>query len=283
MGLWVALVLFYGLAKGAREGIKKKALEKNGIIEVLFLHTALSFLITVPFSHNVFDILPIYHLFFMIKAFCVFIAWICAFNSIKKMPISLYGVVDCVRMVFSVLLALLILGETMTRAKIIGMFLVLIGVVSVNIGNKLDEHVKFKYLALALISCFFNAVSGTMDKSLMSTGLTNSSQMQFWYMFYMTIFYGAYVIFTKTKVSLKFVKSNPWIIVLSVLFVAADRALFIANEDPASQVTIMTLLKQSSVIVTVITGKLFFKEKHILKRTLCALLVVFGIVVATNF
>lgn len=281
MGLWVALVVFYGLAKGAREGIKKIALQKNGVIEVLFLHTALSFLMTIPFSHGVFQMPPIYHLWIVIKSFCIFLAWICAFNSIKKMPISLYGVIDSTRMLFSVTLALMFLNETMTLQKGIGMAFVLAGVIAVNIGNKSDERVKFGYLAMALFSCALNAVSGFMDKKLLSGGELNSSQLQFWYMLYMTVFYGLYVLFTKCEIKLSSLKTNPWIIVLSVLFVAADRALFIANEDPQSQVTIMTLIKQSSVLITVLTGKLFFKEKHILKRSICAALVITGILIAT--
>ena len=77
------------------------------------------------------------------------------------------------------------------------------------------------------------------------------------------------------------VKNNYWIALLSALFVIADRALFIANEDPVSQITVMTLIKQSSVLVSVFCGKVFFKEKHILKRAVCAAVVLAGIVVAT--
>ena len=32
MGMWIALVVFYGLAKGVRDGLKKKALEKSGVM-----------------------------------------------------------------------------------------------------------------------------------------------------------------------------------------------------------------------------------------------------------
>ena len=281
MGMWIALVVFYGLAKGAREGLKKKALQKSGVVEILFLHTALAFLCIVPFSHGIFEVSLKYHLLRLFKSFIIVLAWMCSLNSIKKMPISIYGVIDSTRMVFSVTLALIILQETMTLQKGIGLALVIVGVVAVNIGNKSDEQIKMKYLAIALFSCFLNAVSGIMDKKLLSTGDINSSQLQFWYMLYMTVFYGLYALFTRTEVRLSALKTNPWIIILSVLFIAADRALFIANEDPQSQVTIMTLIKQSSVLVTVLTGKIFFKEKNILKRAICATVVLIGILIAT--
>ncbi len=45
--LWIWLVLFYGVMKGLREIVKKKALEKNSTVEVLFLYTFLAFLFVV--------------------------------------------------------------------------------------------------------------------------------------------------------------------------------------------------------------------------------------------
>lgn len=41
----------------------------------------------------------------------------------------------------------------------------------------------------------------------------------------------------------------------------------------------MTVIKQSSVIVTVLTGWLVFKEKHILYKLMCTLIVLAGIFV----
>ena len=100
-------------------------------------------------------------------------------------------------------------------------------------------------------------------------------------MLYMTVLYGGYILASRTPVRLSTLKTNYWIVIMSVLFIVADRALFIANADPNSEVMVMTLIKQSSVLVTVLTGKIFFYEKHILKRLLCAGIVLLGIAVAT--
>ena len=67
----------------------------------------------------------------------------------------------------------------------------LCGLVIVNLGHgKADENVEFKYIIFSLLTCLFNAISGVMDKALMSTGDINASQFQFWYIFYMTVLYG---------------------------------------------------------------------------------------------
>lgn len=46
--MWIWLVLLYGVLKGVREIVKKKALEQNSTIEVLFMYTFLSFAIVLP-------------------------------------------------------------------------------------------------------------------------------------------------------------------------------------------------------------------------------------------
>ncbi len=280
--MWIYLCLLFGIFKGFREAVKKKALEKSSIPEVLFFHALLAFLLLIPFSGNIFLEKPIYYGLILIKSSVVFSAWIFAFYSIKTMPVSLYGVIDLSRVLFSTVLGCVVLHETMTAAKFIGAMMVLAGLLMLNIRKKGGgDDVRTKYVLFAVFSCFLNAVSGIMDKILMSNADLTSGQLQFWYMLYMTVLYLGYAVCTKTPVKIKTLRKNPWIIILSILFVIADRALFVANKDPQSMVTVMTLLKQSSVIVTIILGKLFWKEKNILYKLLCACVVLAGIFIAT--
>ena len=52
-----------------------------------------------------------------------------------------------------------------------------------------------------------------------------------------------------------------------------------ANKISSSQVIIMTLIKQLSIIISIILGKIIFKEKNIIKKLLYASLILFGIVI----
>ena len=99
-------------------------------------------------------------------------------------------------------------------------------------------------------------------------------------MLFMSVMYGVYILISKTPVKLSTIKTNYWIILLSVIFVIGDRALFIANSNPQSRITIMTLIKQSSVLAAIVAGRIMFGEKGTLKRTLCALLIIAGICTA---
>ena len=238
----------------------------------------MGFLLVIPTVKDVFEIPWQYYFFIFVKAMLVFTAWTCSFNSIKHMPVSLYGVMDTSRVVFSTVMGITIMGESMRIGQIAGMVLVILGLVLVNINQKSDTKVKTKYLLLTLTACLFNATSGVLDKWLTKT--VTSGQLQFWFMLYLTVMYGIYILATKTKVSVKTLKTNYWIVILAVIFIIGDRALFIANANPDSRVTVMTLIKQSSVLAAILAGKVMYGEKGMLRRTLCALLVIAGIVIA---
>jgi len=112
--LWIFLVLIYALLKGGREGMKKAAVKKSGTNEILFLYTFVGFLMTIPYYKTAFSLSGIYIFYSFIKAACCCVAGMFSLFAIKRMSVSLYGVMDLSRMVFSTLLGIIVLGEDFT-------------------------------------------------------------------------------------------------------------------------------------------------------------------------
>lgn len=279
--MWMLLVLLYGVLKGCREIVKKKSLEKNTVMEVLFLYTLLSFLMLIPDMPKV-DRLPVTLLLpVALKSFVIFVAWICSFKAISHLPISYYGILDLSRVLFATLLGVIVLEEHLGTFQVIGLLLVCSGLLLLKCrkkGTGQEEKVSALYVVMALLSCMLNAVSGLMDKLLMRQ--MNSASLQFYYMFFLVLFYAVYILISRTKIRFKSVWSNYWIWLLSLMFVVADRALFIANGMEQSRVTVMTLIKQSGCVVTILAGKFIFREKNIGYKLFCAAVIVCGIVIA---
>jgi len=287
--MWMLLVLFYGIIKGLREICKKKALEKNELIEVLLVYTFLSFLLVIPQAPRAMGLSGTQYLWVALKSFVIFIAWIAGFKAIKQLPISMYGILDLSRVIFATLLGVFVLHETMTVNKTIGLVFVCAGLLMLKFKPRKqpaaqqvspltlqprDQTAWFVFLAF--LSCILNAVSGLLDKILMRE--MNSSQLQFWYTLFLAIYYAIYALVTRTKVS-RSVWKNIWVWLLAVGIIVMDKALFIANGMSESQVTIMTLIKQSSVIVAILAGKFVFHEKNILHKVICAAIIITGIVI----
>lgn len=309
---WMLLVLLYGLLKGGREIVKKKALTKNTVIEVLILYTLLSFLMVVPTAPNATGLSGRQLFLIAIKSFVIFLAWICSFHAIKKLPISLYGILDLSRVLFATMLGVVVLKEKMTTPQIIGLLFVSVGLLmlkgqkkekkqekhgSTSVEHAADKQNKEKdnektdseevlgrfrlspsfYVVIALLSCLLNGLSGMMDKILMKE--MTSTQLQFWYMLFLVGFYLVYILVSRTKLAWGKLFRNYWIWILSAMFVIADRALFEANAISASRITVMTLIKQSGCIITILGGKFVFHEKHIGYRLVCAGVILTGIVI----
>ena len=281
--MWMLQVLLYGVLKGTREIVKKKSLDKSSVLEVLFFYTLFGFLMVCPDAGNAGGVSVGQMGWIALKSFVIFVAWICSFKAIKKMPISLYGILDLSRVLFATLLATLVMHETLTGSQLVGLALVCLGLLMLKglpwKKKKAEEKESVKPLIvmLAFASCLLNAFSGLLDKILMKE--LNGSQLQFWYMLYLVLFYLVYIIISETKIRIGKSLKNYWIWILAILFVIADRALFLANADPASKISVMTLIKQSGCLVTILGGKFVFHEKNIRYKLVCAAVIVTGIVI----
>lgn len=287
--MWIWLVLLYGIIKGIREIVKKKALQKNATIEVLFLYTLLAFVIVLPDAKNAMGLETKYFFFIGLKSFVIFLAWIFSFKAIKKMPISLYGVLDLSRVLFATLLGVIVLQEALGVFQVIGLVLVSAGLLllkyrpvkKVPVGQAVvsdadQEKVDVKIVLMAFASCLFNAISGLLDKLLMKD--ISSSQLQFWYLLFLVLFYLLFILATRTKIQFFSVLKNYWVWLLSILIVVADRVLFLANGMEGSRITVMTLLKQAGCIVTILAGRFLFHEKNTGHKLFCAVIIIAGIV-----
>lgn len=326
--VWISCVLLYGVLKGAREIFKKKAMKRSTVIEVLVLYTVLSLVIVIfttateiavgtkSVSEYLFGLRPGQYGAIAVKSFVIFVAWICGFRALRRMPVSLYGILDMARVVFSAGLGILVLGEKPSLLQGAGIALVCIGLLLLRFVKEEPEEDREKksssendaapaettqaavpdsgqdgtkakrkhrmgfYVLLAMVSCFLNAVSGNMDKVLMREENLSSGQLQLWYMLFLVAFYVIYVLVRRIRLNVRGMLKNPWIWGLSILFVIADRALFIANGYADSRVIVMTVLKQACTIVTILGGWLVFREKKIGQKLLCALVVIAGIVLS---
>lgn len=300
--IWMLLTLSYGVIKGIREIVKKKSLERSTVVEVLFFYSLFGFLMLIPDIPNVGGMDSIKMVFVALKAFIIFVAWLASFHAIKKIPISLYGILDLSRVMFATLLGVLVANEIMSFTQIIGLCFVALGLIMLKFkkSGAESESIKMIYVVFAFVSCLLNAVSGLMDKLLTRDDYISPAQLQFWYMFYLVLFYFLYMLveaYIKNRREVKTgnaskglgwlvkmadwkgVVTNYWIWILSFLFIVADRALFIANSYPESRITVMTLIKQSGCIVTILAGKFIFKEKNIGHKLICATVIIAGIII----
>ena len=274
---WIIFTILYALFVAFFESAKKKAVERNSIYEVLANFSLIAFLLTFFITKDAFKIDYSYLPLIFFKASIIVIAWILGVTVLEKMQISLYSMIKISRIIFSVLLSYLFLGEKITFITLIGMSIIILGLILVNktLNKEERKEKSIKLVILLLISCLLNSISAIIDKKILLH--ITSGQLQFWFLLFLTMYYWVILLMKKEKINYKEIKKNYWIPVAAIALVVGDRFLFISNENVDSQVIIMTMLKQLSVIMSIILGKIIFKEKEITKKLLYSMLIIGGI------
>ena len=280
MDLWIIYIIIYAILNGLYRSTKKLATTKeNNIYEVLAYITLISLILVIPISKDIFSINIYSLLIILVKAIIVAITWLLGIYSISNLDLSLYGILTLSRIIFTTILSIIILGDVLTLNTIIGILLVIAGLyltnktTSLNINKKLSK----KALAATFLFCLFGSISAIIEKRLLLN--ITSSQLQFWTLFFITIIYFIILFIKQRKINHQAIYKNYYLILSSIFLVVGDRFLYLANAIPSSSVIIMTLIKQLSAIVTIILGKFIFKEKNIIKRLLCSILIIIGIII----
>jgi drug/metabolite transporter (DMT)-like permease len=275
---WVILTFLYAIIIGVFHCGKKKAIEKNSVYEVLACFSLIAFMLSALISKNVMDIELSNVLIIFVKSLIIVIAWIISLKALEKMPVSLYSVLNLSRIIFSVIMSVIFFGERITVTILLGIIIVLVGLILVNRNSskKDNKETSLKAVIMVVISCLLNSFSAIIDKKVLLN--ITSDQLQFWFLLFLTIMYWLILLFQKRKLNFKNIKKNYWIIIIAICLTIGDKFLFMANEIPESKVSIMTIVKQFSAIEAIILGKIIFKEKNIINKLLCSLLIVVGIV-----
>ena len=160
------------------------------------------------------------------------------------------------------------------------MVLVVSGLLLVNgIANTgKTKETSSKNVFILLGACVLHSIAAIIDKKVLT--YATGAQMQFWFLLFVAILCWLILLIRENKLNFSKLKNNYWAMGAGVCLLVQDKFLFAANEMPARQVSIMTLIKQLSAIEAIIFGKIFFKEKKITKKILCGILIIAGIAIA---
>jgi len=138
---WIIYTIIYAIFTGFFQSAKKKAVEKNSIYEVLAVFSLIAFILIAFTSNNVFNI-EMHNIFIiLVKSLVVVTAWLLGLYAISIMPLSLYSVINLSKIIFSIIMSVIFLGERLTSSIIIGAFIIISGLILVNkLSNKKEDQ-----------------------------------------------------------------------------------------------------------------------------------------------
>ena len=298
--MWLLLAFLSAALLGFYDTFKKKSLRNNAVIPVLFLNTLFSTLIFLPFivlsaSSHTLDGSMFYvpqmgwaaHRFILLKSVLVLSSWIFGYFAMKHLPLSIVGPINATRPVLVLVGALLVYGERLNLWQWAGVLLAILSFFLLSRSGR-KEGIDFKHnrwIFCLIIAALLGAASGLFDKYLMASvqdggvGL-NRMVVQSWYNIYQMILMGIIlctVWFPKRRQSTPF-RWDGAIVFISIFLSLADFAYLYALSLPGAMISVVSMVRRGSVIVSFITAVLFFRERNVKAKAIDLLLVLLGMI-----
>ena len=297
--MWLILAFLSAALLGFYDVFKKMALKDNAVIPVLFLNTLFCSLIFLPFiafsaqgtlSQDSLFYVPScgwdVHKYILLKSCIVLSSWTFGYFAMKHLPITIVGPVNATRPVMVLVGAMLVFGEQLNAWQWTGVVLAIVSLFLLSKSGK-KEGIDFKHniwIIFLVGAALLGAASGLYDKYLMAPadngGLAlNSMTVQSWYNLYQMAMMGIVLLiwWWKRGKTERF-RWSWYIVFISVFLCAADFVYFYALSLPAAMISIVSMVRRSSVIVSFMCGALLFHEKNLKSKAIDLLLVLVGMV-----
>ncbi|MCQ2257394.1 MAG: DMT family transporter [Bacteroidaceae bacterium] len=283
--MWLILAFLSACLLGFYDVFKKKSLKENAVIPVLLLNTLFSSLIFVPFiilsANGTISESSIFfthsygweeHKYILLKSVIVLSSWLFAYFGLKHLPITIVGPINATRPVMVLIGALTFFAEKLNIWQWVGVIIAMVGLYMLSRSSK-KEGINFKnnkWIIFVILANVLGAMSGLYDKYLMASpenhgvGLDKMA-VQSWYNIYQ-FFMMLAMLFLLWWPTHK--KTTPfhwdWSIPFISLFLsAADFAYFYALGLDGAMISIVSMVRRGSVIVSFLFGAMVFKEKNL--------------------
>ena len=298
--MWLLLAFLSAVLLGFYDTFKKESLRDNAVLPVLFLNTLFSSLIFLPFillsdwgdslQGTIFHVPEAgweVHRYVLLKSFIVLSSWTFGYFGMKHLPLTIVGPINATRPVMVLIGALLVFGERLNLYQWVGVLMAVISFFMLSRSGK-KEGIDFKhnkYILYVVLAAVTGAISGLYDKYLMAPvsegGLGLESMLvQAWYNIYQFFMMGAVIALLwlpKRKTTTPF-RWDWCIILISVFLSAADFVYFYALSLDGAMISIVSMVRRGSVVVSFLCGAMFFREKNLKSKVVDLALVLIGMV-----
>lgn len=284
--MWIILAIASALCLGVYDIFKKLSLNGNNVLTVLFFNTLFGALLMSPIivqclmngSIGLGDTVT-GHFHILIKSFIVLSSWLFGYFGLKHLPITIAGPINATRPVMVLIGAMLIFGEQLNLMQWGG---VILGISSLflisRIGGKEGFSIKNnQWLWLSFGAMITGAISGLYDKYLLRQ--YEPLEVQAWYSFYQCVIMGITIAIIKRVKRDTIPFQWRWTIPCIAIFLTiADIAYFYSLSFDDSMISVVSMIRRGSVIVSFLYGVFALREKNVKLKIIDLSILLIGLV-----
>ncbi|MBQ7788004.1 MAG: EamA family transporter [Alistipes sp.] len=291
--MWLILAFTSAALLGLYDVAKKQAVKNNAVPTVLLLNTLFSSLLFLPviissecdlgwFDATIFNVEPQplrSHLLIILKSAIVLSSWIFGYFGIKHLPLTLVGPINATRPVLVLVGAMLLFGERLNTLQWIGVLLALVSIFMLSRAGK-KEGIDFthnRWILCVAAAAILGAASGLYDRYIMQE--LEPLFVQSWYNIYQLTMMAIAVMLIHLLQPNRTPFHWSWAIPLISLFLsAADLAYFVALSNQEAMISVVSMIRRGSVVVSFACGAMLFREKNLRAKAIDLIFILAGMI-----
>ena len=215
-----------------------------------------------------------------VKTVIVGTSWILTFLALRTLPITIATPIRASAPALVILFAFFLYGEHPSSLQWCGMVLVFVGFFAFSWAGKAEgvDFLRNRAVYFAVGGMALSACSALFDKYVFQVAAAPRESVQllfqlFNFVFYMAIWSLGKVVRTTPGTPFVWRKTIPFV---GVALAFADWLYFRALADPEALISIGSLLRRFSVVITFALGAFIFRERNLRRKTVALALVLAG-------
>lgn len=291
---WISLSLLSALFLGLYDIARKSAVRNNAVAPVLLLNVLTAALFwslpilaascgVLPSEHSINQLTEVgwnVHGLLLMKSIVVGLSWVCAFFALKQLPLSIATPIRSTSPLWTVLFAVVVMGERPGPSQWLGISLVLIAFLAFSrVGAK--EGIRFhrdRAVTLMIIATLLGATSALYDKYLLQTARLDPAVVQAWF--------SVYLVPVMLPMAIRWWwlerRDNPfqwrWSIpLIAVCLLISDFSYFTALAEPNALISVISPLRRASVVIAFLFGIINLKEQNWRSKACCIVGILAGV------
>ena len=239
----------------------------------------------------------------LVKSCLVGGSWTATYMALKTLPITSAAPIRATGPLWTLLGAVAVFGELPTALQAAGMALALVGCWLFSLSAR-HEGVSFwhsKAIALAFVGTFLGSCSALYDKRLLQQLGIPTGTVLWWFMGGMCVIYAGAVMrglrrlrwlrglrrlrgfrgLGELRGETEGMEKFEWrwsIPLVGLLLAASDACYFSAISMPDAKISVLSLIRRSSVILTFLVGGAVFRETNLRRKAFALLFILLGVV-----
>lgn len=289
---WLPLILLSAIGLGFYDLCKKHAVRDNPIMPVLFLTTLCGSLFFVAGTvaagelGAVLDCPPRYWFLIFAKSLLVAASWNCVYYAMRELPISIVAPIRATAPLWTFLGSLFLFHEIPTVWQGVAMLVIFAGYYLFSVIGKQEgiSFLRHRGARMVLLGTLLGSVSALYDKYLLGTVGMPRVLMQFHFSVDLVAILGiAWLVRARLRKSSKTFTWRWSIPLTGILLIAADWLYFYALSLPDTQISILSLLRRCSCVVTFALGSVYFRDKNVKVKAAALAAILAGVVLLALF